>query len=102
MRAKTQNMVFLVVLAVLAAGGYFLHTLAQKSLREELTEQRMKVEAELKKVQRAGVEAKALADSKRSEARKAEADLKRAEAEKEKAKRKKYTGWKAWMNWFQW
>jgi Flp pilus assembly secretin CpaC len=23
-------------------------------------------------------------------------------AEKEKAKRKKYTGWKAWMNWFQW
>ena len=59
MRAKTQNMVFLVVLAVLAAGGYFLHTLAQKSLREELTEQRMKVEAELKKVQRAGVEAKA-------------------------------------------
>lgn len=85
MRAKTQNMVFLVVLVVLAAGGYFLHTLAQKNLREELTDQRMRVEAELKKVQRAGVEAKALADAKRSEARKAEADLKRAEAEKEKA-----------------
>ena len=92
MRAKTQNMVFLVVLAALAAGGYFLHALAQKNLREELTEQRRRAEAELKKVQKAGIEAKALADAKRAEARKAEADLKRAEAEKEDAAKRKKLG----------
>ena len=85
MRAKTQNMVFLVVLVALAAGGYFLHTLAQNGLRETLTEERMKVEAELKKVRKADAEARSLADVKRSNARKAEADLKRTQAEAAKA-----------------
>lgn len=88
MRAKTQRTVFFGVLAVavLAGIGYFLHSLAQKGLREELTEQCRKVEAELKKVRKDDAEAKSLADAKRSDARKAEADLKRAEADREKAK----------------
>ena len=85
MRGKTQNIVFAAVLVALAGGGYFVHSLAQKRLREELTEERAKVERDLEKVLKADAEAKSLADAKRSEARKAEADQKRAEADRAKA-----------------
>ena len=84
MRGKTQNIVFAVALAALAGGGYYAHSLAQKKLREELTEKCAKIEAELKKVRKADAEAKALENAKKLDTRKAEADLNRVKEERAK------------------
>ena len=62
MRSKDQRLVFVVVIAVLIGIGYFLHTLSQNSLRQELTEKRRKVEVQLNKLKEANLEARAAAD----------------------------------------
>lgn len=90
MRSKDQRIVFVAVIAVLIGIGYFLHTLSQNSLRQELTEKRKKVEVQLNKLKEANLEARAAADeaaakekATRNEAKKAEAE--RAKSENERA-----------------
>ena len=59
MRGKKQNIVFLVVIVVLAAGGYLLHTMQMNSLRAKLSDRYKKAETELGKLREANEEARA-------------------------------------------
>ena len=95
MRSKDQRIVFVAVAAVLIGICYFLHTLAQNSLRQELTEKRRKVEAQLNKLKEANLEARAAADeaalkekTTRNEAKKAEAEKATSENERATAEAK--------------
>ena len=95
MRGKNQKVVFAALIVVLAGIGYFLHTLAQESLRRELTEKRRKVEVELNRLRESNAGARAAADeaaakekTTRNEAKKAEAEKARSENERAAAEAK--------------
>ena len=91
MRSKDQRLVFVVVIAVLIGIGYFLHTLSQNSLRQELTEKRKKVEVQLNKLKEANVEARAAADEAAAKEKTMRNEAKKAEAEKAKSENERAT-----------
>ena len=59
MRGKTQSIVFIVLIAVLAGGGYFLHTMQMDGLRKRLNDRCKKAEIALNKLKDANEEARA-------------------------------------------
>ncbi len=88
MRGKKQNIVFLVVVVVLAGVGYLLHTVQMDSLRKKLMDRCKKAETEqnrLREIVEEGRDAAAAAaaarDKARSEAKKAEAERAKSENE---------------------
>ena len=85
MRGKNQKIVFAVLIVVLAGIGYFLHSLAQGSLRRELTEKRKKVEVELARLRESNAAARAAADEAAAKERTTRNEAKKAEAEKAKS-----------------
>ena len=92
MRGKKQNIVFLVVIAVLVGGGYWLHTMQMGSLRKKLTDRCQKAESALNKLREtleegrdAAAAAAAAKDKARSEAKKAEAERAKSENERKTA-----------------
>ena len=91
MRSKDQRIVFVAVVAILIGIGYFLHTLSQKSLRQELTEKRKKVEVQLNKLKEANLEARASADEAAAKEKTARNEAKKAEAEKAKSENERAT-----------
>ena len=91
MRSKDQRLVFVVVIAVLIGIGYFLHTLSQNSLRQELTEKRKKVEVQLNKLKEANLEARAAADEAAAKEKTTRNEAKKAEAEKAKSENERAT-----------
>ena len=91
MKSKNQKIVFLAVLVVLAGIGYYAHTLAQNSLRQELTEKRRKVEAQLNKLREANLEARAAADEAAAKEKTTRNEAKRAEAEKVRSENERAT-----------
>ncbi len=95
MRGKKQNIVFLVVITVLAGGGYLLHTMQMNSLRAKLSDRYKKAETELGKLREANEEARANAmeasareKTTRNEAKKAEAEKAKSENERKTAESK--------------
>ena len=85
MRGKNQRIVFVALIAVLAGIGYFLHMYSQKSLRENLTEQRRKVEVELNRLLEANAGARAAADEAAAKEKTTRNEAKAAEAAKAKS-----------------
>ena len=92
MRGKKQSIVFLAVIAILAGGGYWLHTMQMGSLRKKLTDRCQKAESELNSLREileegrdAAAAAAAAKDKARSEAKKAEAERVRSENERKTA-----------------
>ena len=91
MRSKDQRLVFVAVIAVLIGIGYFLHTLSQNNLRQELTEKRKKVEVQLNKLKEANLEARAAADEAAAKEKATRNEAKRVEAEKAKSENERAT-----------
>ena len=85
MRGKNQKIVFAVLIVFLAGVGFLLHSLAQGSLRRELTEKRKKVEVELNRLREANAEARAAADEAAAKEKTTRNEAKKAEAEKAKS-----------------
>ena len=83
MRGKKQSIVFLVVIVVLAGGGYLLHTMQMNSLRKKLTDRYQKAETELGKLREANEEARANAVEASAKEKATRNEAKKAEAEKE-------------------
>ena len=95
MRGKKQNIVFLVVIVVLAGVGYLLHTMQMNSLRKKLTGRYRQAETALGKLREANeealakeAEAKARENATRNEAKKAEAERAKSENERKTAESK--------------
>lgn len=92
MRGTKQKIVFLVLVAILAGGGYVLHTLQMDSLRRKLTDRCKQAESELNKLRELNHEARdnaaaaaAAKDKARNEAKKAEAERAKSENERKTA-----------------
>ena len=85
MRGKKQSIVFLVVIAVLAGGGYWLHTMQMDGLRKRLTDRCKKAETALNKLREANEEAHAKEGEAKARERATQNERKRAEAERAKS-----------------
>ena len=59
MRGKTQSIVFIVLVVILAGGGYYLHTMQMDGLRKRLNDRCKKAETALHKLRDANEEARA-------------------------------------------
>ena len=91
MRGTKQKIVFLAVVAVLAGGGYFLHTMQMDSLRKKLTTARRNAEAELNKLRELNYAARDNAAAAAAAKEKARNEAKRAEAERAKSENERKT-----------
>ena len=85
MRGKNQRVIFIVLIAVLAGIGYFLHTYSQNSLRQKLTEQIHQKEDRLNRLLEANEGARAAADEAAAKEKTSRNEAKAAEAAREKS-----------------
>ena len=91
MRGKKQSIVFLVVIAVLAGGGYFLHTMQMDGLRKRLNDRCKKAETALNKLRDANEEARANEAEARAKEKATLNERKKAEAEHAKSENDRKT-----------
>ena len=85
MRGKTLSVVLIVLIAVLAGGGYFLHTMQMDALRKRLNERCKKAENALNKLREANDEARANEAAAKDRERATLNERKKAEAERAKS-----------------
>ena len=91
MRGKKQNIVFIVVIAVLVVGGYFLHTMQMDGLRTRLNDRCKKAETALNKLREANEEARANEAEARAKEKATLNERKKAEAERAKSENDRKT-----------
>ena len=85
MSGKSQKIVFVVLIAILAVGGYFLHAMQMNSLRQKLMDRCKKAETALNKLREANEEARANEAAARAKEKTAQNERKKAEAERDKS-----------------
>ena len=91
MRGKTQSIVFIVLIAVLAGGGYYLHTMQMDGLRTRLNDRCKKAETALNKLRDANEEARANEAEARAKEKATLNERKKAEAERAKSENDRKT-----------
>ena len=91
MRGKTQSVVFIALIAILAGGGYYLHTMQMDGLRKRLNDRCKKAEAALNKLRDANEEARANEAEAKAKERATLNERKKAEAERAKSENERKT-----------
>ena len=91
MRGKNQKIVFVALFAVLAGGGYFLHTVQMNGLRSKLTDRCKKAETELNKLREANEEARAHEAEAKAKEKATHNEAKKAEAARAKSENERKT-----------
>ena len=85
MSGKTQSIAFIVLIAVLAGGGYYLHTMQMDGLRKRLNDRCKKAETALNKLREANEEARAKEGEAQAREKATQNERRRAEAERAKS-----------------
>ena len=91
MRGKTQSIVFIVLIVILAGGGYYLHTMQMDGLRKRLNDRCKKAETALNTLREANEEARANEAEARAKEKATQNERKKAEAERAKSENDRKT-----------
>ena len=91
MRGKTQSIVFIALIAILAGGGYYLHSMQMDSQRKRLNERCKKAETALNKLREANEEARANEAEAKAKEKATLNERKKAEAERAKSENDRKT-----------